>query len=65
MAEALNLRSFGGVHRRLTNLEKIGLIIPPPKAKMARSRELSSLGKETLRQYGALKNTVEESAIVR
>ena len=61
MASAMRLRSYGGVARRLTKLQDAGLVNPPPKPKMARSRSLTKLGMEVVIKYGAIKTETTEA----
>ena len=40
----IGLKSTSSVHMRIRQLEELGLVDPPPKRKMSRSRFLTELG---------------------
>ncbi len=48
---AVGVHSTNSVHRRLKLLEAAGLVNPPPRARMARSRSLTEMGEKALAQY--------------
>lgn len=58
---AVNLGiSVGAAYKLLRNLEKNGLVNPPPVARQARSRTLTKLGKEMLERWLPSISTAEE-----
>ena len=50
MAEYLGV-STGTIHHELRNLERLEIIDPPPKARQARMRLLTGLGRRVLLQW--------------
>jgi predicted ArsR family transcriptional regulator len=61
MAAELGI-STGGVHHHLRLLEREEFILPPPRAKLARSRRTTFKGREALRNYGLEGSTDNQAA---
>lgn len=58
---AVHLRSPATVYEIFEKMQTAGLITPPPRPKMARSRKLTPLGKDVLKRYGP---AAPENAVV-
>ncbi len=65
MMEATGLKSPATIHQRLTRLERLGLVIPPPKPGQARSRTLSQTAIQHLANNGYLKKQQQPAAVGR